>query len=189
MVFAVLNPRQTAAGTPFENVAQEVLNGLFCHYEPPVSEYAQAKAAQEARTHPKKYSFSQVKKSQSILRTSKLYRKKHAVREQSAIAEEPVLRKKKAVTWRDEQNRAGIEGRMGSCAATNCGFLGFGSDDSGLADRLSPTAAASGPLKEARTPPAFKSGTLIKLDYRKGIELERHSYLQDYRYRLLLTGR
>ena len=132
MVFAAVNPRERVAGTSFENVAEEVLNGLFCHYEPPVSEYAQHKAASNARLHPRRYSFSKVKKYQSILRTSRLFKKKQAMES----------RKKKAVTWRDEHNRKGIEGHVEGCAADNCDFLGFSRKD-GLADSISPTRVSS----------------------------------------------
>lgn len=136
-MFAAFNPRQRVTGTPLENVAEEVLNGLFCHYEPPTSEFAQHKAATKAKLHPERYSFSQVKKTQSILRTSRLFRKKQA------IVEVP---KKKAVTWRDEKNRKGLEGRVESCAVNNCGFLGLSSTGGeGLADSMSPTMAKPGP--------------------------------------------
>jgi hypothetical protein len=156
MVFAAMNPRQRAAGTSFENVAEEFLNGLFCHYEPPTSEYTQHKAATKAKLHPEKYSFSQVKKTQSILRTSRLYRKKHAV----AVAVQPVVEAptkqveaptKKAVTWRDEKKRKGLEGKVESCAVNNCGFLGFSSGGEGLADSMSPTQAKSVSSKESQT--------------------------------------
>lgn len=132
MVFAAINPRHRIAGTPLENVAEEVLNGFFCHYEPPTSEYAQHKASIDARLHPKKYAFSQVKKNQSILRTSRLYRKKRAA--------EAARQKRKGVTWRDEHNRAkGLEGKVESCAA-DCDFLGLTTKvGKGLADTLSPT--------------------------------------------------
>lgn len=134
MVFAAVNPRQRVAGSPFENVAEEVLNGLFCHYEPPVSEYAQHKAAVNVKLNPRKYSFSQVKKVQSILRTSRLHRKKHVVE----------ASKKKGVTWRDERHRKGIEAHIEGCAADNCDFLGLSrKEGTGLADSISPTQKAT----------------------------------------------
>ena len=142
-MFAAIDPRRRAAGTPFENVAEEVLNGLFCHYEPPTSEYAQHKAATKAKMFPEKYNFSQVKKTQSILRTSRLFRKRQAVVE---------ARKKKAVTWRDEKSRIGIESTVESCAVRSCGFLGLSrAGDEGLADSLSPTKAHSD-SKETKNP-------------------------------------
>ena len=39
---------QPNKGVSLENVAEEVLNGLFCHYEPPTTEDSQRKAAEEA---------------------------------------------------------------------------------------------------------------------------------------------
>jgi hypothetical protein len=147
MVFAAINPRQRAAGTSFENVAEEFLNGLFCHYEPPTSEYSQHKAATKAKLNPEKYSFSQVKKTQSILRTSRLFRKKHAIRAKPVV-EAPT---KKAVTWRDEKNRKGLEARVESCAVNSCGFLGLSATgEEGLADSMSPTQAKSAPSKETK---------------------------------------
>ena len=39
-----------------ENTAEDLINGLFCTYEPPTSKMEQFKAAKAARKDPKKYS-------------------------------------------------------------------------------------------------------------------------------------
>jgi hypothetical protein len=166
-LFAALDPRRTTTGTPFENVAEEVLNGLFCHYEPPVSEYAQHKAAKEVRKNPQKYTFSEVKKSASILRTSRLFRKRQAF-----ATDEPADRSitasggnvgnsKKAVKWRDEKAFKGIEGQIEGCAARHCDFLGFTTNGGGgLTDNLSPSAAQTHEPKMANEAP--KPQSIIK---------------------------
>lgn len=151
-LLAALDPRKTVTGTPFENVAEEVLNGLFCHYEPPVSEYTQHKAAKAVRKNPKKYSFSEVKKTESILRTSRLFRKREAFR---SATTEPAVPFKKAVTWRDEKSSQskGIEGRIEGCATRHCDFLGFstmGGVD--LADNEGQTAQTHTPKMPGEVP-------------------------------------
>lgn len=165
---AAMDPRQRVTGTRFENMAEDVLNGILCHYEPPVSEYTQHKAAKEVRRHPEKYTFSEVKKSQSILRTSRLYRKRQAMME-SEQPEQPTPtmpnQTKKAVSWRDEKNRKGIEGTIEGCATRHCGFLGFAAKGGdGLAEALSPTAQARSPKNTAEAPlpqPIMKSASSV----------------------------
>ena len=162
-LFAALDPRRTTTGTPFENVAEEVLNGLFCHYEPPVSEYTQHKAAKEVRQNPQKYTFSEVKKSASILRTSRLFRKRHAMAtpEPAITTNSYVGNPKKAVKWRDEKAFKGIEGQIEGCAARHCDFLGFTTNGGGeLAENLSPSAVQTHEPKMANDAP--KPQSIIK---------------------------
>eukprot|EP00934_Nitzschia_sp_Nitz4_P005913 Nitzschia sp. Nitz4//scaffold89_size161592//52275//54668//NITZ4_002372-RA/size161592-processed-gene-0.219-mRNA-1//-1//CDS//3329559598//5903//frame0 len=146
MVFMMLDPRQKKSGSTLENVAEEMLNGLFCHYEPPTSEYAQHKAATELKANPNKYvSTPTARSKKSILRTSRLFRKK-VTPKAAATAPAPA---KKGVTWRDEQTQPGIEGRVVACAIDQCDFFGISTRvGGGLADSLSPTAGTANPFPE-----------------------------------------
>ena len=102
-------------GVSLEDVAEEVLNGLFCHYEPPTSEAARLKAAQEALQNP--YSFGR-KRSKSILRPSS---KKTTT---TSTTNRRFKKNPRSVTWHDEQRYAdGIEGHVASCAADPWGFI------------------------------------------------------------------
>eukprot|EP00980_Cylindrotheca_fusiformis_P012688 scaffold3103_cov136-Cylindrotheca_fusiformis.AAC.26 len=47
------------AGGTFENAAEEILNGLFCHYEPPTSTKAQKNAADKVRKDPVKFLYDE----------------------------------------------------------------------------------------------------------------------------------
>jgi len=123
-------------GVTLENVAEEVLNGFFCHYEPPTSETAQKKAAEEATKFPYKYGFQGRKK--SILRPSRLVRqqKPQTVR---------------SVTWRDEQKKPDvIESKITSCAMDQCNLFGNSTGD-GIADTLTPTPVTA-PIKPSAKP-------------------------------------
>lgn len=149
MAFLLIDPRRKKSGSTLENVAEDVLNGLFCHYEPPTSEYAQHKAANLVRENPTKYTFSKVKKrSKSILRTSKQFKKKAMIEEQ----------KKRGVTWRDEENRRGLEGKVATCATDKCDILGVltkaGRD---LEDTLSPTKAGEESFLNPFTTPTIQA--------------------------------
>ena len=70
-----------------EDVAEEVLNGLFCHYEPPTSEEYQRRVAEEIRKN------NGYPNNKSILRPTG---RGGGYRDYS---------KPKTVTWRDEQRR------------------------------------------------------------------------------------
>ena len=52
----------TGGGMSMENVAEEVLDVMFCHYEPPTSERAQLRAATLARSDPAKYAIRKAAK-------------------------------------------------------------------------------------------------------------------------------
>jgi hypothetical protein len=54
---AEFTPQVEEAGIKFsmENVAEDIVNGLFCTYEPPTSKFEQYKAAKAARKHPERY--------------------------------------------------------------------------------------------------------------------------------------
>jgi hypothetical protein len=134
-IFMLENPNNRSAGTSLENVAEEVLNGIFCHYEPPTSESAQVKAAKNFRAHPTDYGFEKQKqRKRSILRTSRLFRKTKKARQKQEI---------RSVTWRDEKSRSHLEGRVEACAAEQCDFFGKSTKGGdGLADSLSPKKAA-----------------------------------------------
>ena len=121
MVPAVSQSHTASNGVSLENVAEEVLNGIFCHYEPPTSEEAQRKAAEEATHFPTKYG-TQVRK-KSILRPSRLERKQKV----------QTLRN---VTWRDEEKKSNpIESKISSCAMDQCNLFGSSTGD-GIADTM-----------------------------------------------------
>jgi hypothetical protein len=149
-----------------ENVAEEVLDVMFCHYEPPTSERAQLRAAQLARSDPAKYAIrratkpilklpSMVKRSANINGASSAGTENigesilFKVSKNSATPTAPpgddattastkTTAVKKSVTWRDEQNKRNhIEQNVAGCAGGYCGFFKQGE---GLADILmSPT--------------------------------------------------
>lgn len=151
MALFLMDPRKKKSGSTLENVAEDVLNGLFCHYEPPTSEYAQHKAANAVRENPTKYTFSKVKRNRSILRTSKQFRKKQAMEEAKKN------KKKRGVTWRDEATKKGFEGRIEACASGPCDVLGvLTKAGRGLEDALSPSSAnkktAENPFPEPVAP-------------------------------------
>jgi hypothetical protein len=137
-------------------VTEELLNGFFCHYEPPTSDNAQFKAARAARADPTKYSDRPVAK--PILRTPTLHpkhRKKGATAgtattagksshrsdtdDAKAIREAPSGgggSSGKSVTWRDEQTnneRNVVEKEVVGCAINYCGIFQHGE---GLTDVL-----------------------------------------------------
>jgi hypothetical protein len=119
--FAVQSNRQQEehTGVTLEDVAEEVMNGLFCHYEPPTSDNALRKAAEQVRANPSGFSTEplpmQRKRSKSILKPSRLLRRsrKHS----------------RTVTWRDQGKTVAIptvmEEKVASCAinASHCDFL------------------------------------------------------------------
>eukprot|EP00526_Cylindrotheca_closterium_P004611 CAMPEP_0113606914 /NCGR_PEP_ID=MMETSP0017_2-20120614/3108_1 /TAXON_ID=2856 /ORGANISM="Cylindrotheca closterium" /LENGTH=767 /DNA_ID=CAMNT_0000515489 /DNA_START=140 /DNA_END=2443 /DNA_ORIENTATION=+ /assembly_acc=CAM_ASM_000147 len=47
------------AGGALENAAEEILNGIFCHYEPPTSTTAQKQAAKAIRNNPTKFLYEE----------------------------------------------------------------------------------------------------------------------------------
>ncbi|KAL3935787.1 MAG: hypothetical protein SGBAC_008762 [Bacillariaceae sp.] len=47
------------AGSALENAAEEILNGIFCHYEPPTSTKAQKNASQAVRKNPSKFLYDE----------------------------------------------------------------------------------------------------------------------------------
>jgi hypothetical protein len=56
-----------------ENVAEDVINGLFCTYEPPTSTKSQRRGVKDAMDHPQKYSIrSRLKAKKSILKYAKI---------------------------------------------------------------------------------------------------------------------
>ena len=119
---ATATMQEAQGGFSLETAAEEVLNGLFCHYEPPTSEKAQKLAAHEVLKNPAK--FGMPKQSKSILRPSRLYKKpkSHA----------------RSVTWRDEAQKSDkIEGQAIACA-NSCDLFGKSTTGEGLADTLVP---------------------------------------------------
>jgi len=178
-LLAALDPRKTVSGTPFENVAEEVLNGLFCHYEPPVSKHSQHKAAKEAKENPKKYTFSEVKKEEATQRTNRLHRRRQAyAADELSDPGTPAATPKKGVTWRDEKQTAlkGLEGRVELCAVNHCDFFGFTRDGTGgggdLAENLSPSAAQVHEPKIAnetqKPPPIIKQTPTLREPLKDG---------------------
>ncbi|KAL3910681.1 MAG: hypothetical protein SGARI_002003, partial [Bacillariaceae sp.] len=157
-----------------ENVTEELLNGFFCHYEPPTSETAQFKAAREARADPVKYNQRPVAK--PILKMSHLHPKNRknnketgvaaptsgSVSSAAAAAENSSASKSggsgKSVTWRDEQanqDRTKVEKDVVGCAANYCGFFRQGE---GLTDILmSPQEKAIADKEEAAAASSKKS--------------------------------
>jgi hypothetical protein len=55
-----------------ENVTEDVINGLFCTYEPPTSTKSQRWAAKDAMDHPQKYKFRSRLNAKSILKYTKI---------------------------------------------------------------------------------------------------------------------
>lgn len=58
-VIADSSYQSTKAGGALENAAEEILNGIFCHYEPPTSTKAQKNAAKAVRQNPTKFLYEE----------------------------------------------------------------------------------------------------------------------------------
>jgi hypothetical protein len=155
------------------NVTEELLNGFFCHYEPPTSDNAQFKAARAARADPTKYSDRPI--ARPILRTPTLHpknRKKGSARGAPAaavgtsksgnrsdaataggISQSPSAggaSSGKSVTWRDEQannERNAVEKEVVGCAINYCGIFQQGE---GLTDVLMTPAEKAAAAKAAK---------------------------------------
>jgi hypothetical protein len=122
-----------------EDVAEEVLNGFFCHYEPPTSEEAQMKAAQQFRKNPRAAFPLLRKRSKSILKPSRLLKssRKHA----------------RSVTWRDKPKPGdAMEEEVAGFMAPYCDFLGT-SRDAGLTD----VQQAKPPVVKSNKPPTINT--------------------------------
>ena len=123
-------------GVTLEDVAEEVLNGLFCHYEPPVSDQALQKAAKFAKEHPQEASRSgrlpvkrksnsnnskfsmTTKKNKSILKPYNNNNNNDA----SSATKKKEPTQSKNVTWRDEKAKDQQEETI---AANPCDFFGL----------------------------------------------------------------
>lgn len=148
-----------------ENVAEDIVNGLFCTYEPPTSKMEQYKAAKAARKNPEKYMY-RPSVPKSILKWKvKKHKEKKASHSSSAsqapsVAPSPppsetrddvnddivaVEKEKKSVTWRDQKAQGGrteIENKVVGLASKYCG--GACNNGEGIADILSsPTGRAT----------------------------------------------
>mmetsp|Transcript_8343 Transcript_8343/g.20600 ORF Transcript_8343/g.20600 Transcript_8343/m.20600 type:complete len:774 (+) Transcript_8343:278-2599(+) len=147
---AFITQEQEEEGLKFsmENAAEDIVNTLFCTYEPPTSKKMQYTAAKAVRKHPEKYA-ERPHVPKSILKfkipTPKSKRKQQEqqlqVAEQEAIAPAPEGRDddatqenlavivdpggKKSVTWRDQQrereDRTDIENKVVDLASKYCG--------------------------------------------------------------------
>ncbi|KAG7349846.1 hypothetical protein IV203_012443 [Nitzschia inconspicua] len=147
--------KEHEGGLNLDNVTEELLNGFFCHYEPPTSENAQFKAARAARAHPEKYAIRPVAK--PILRTPTLHPKN---RNRGASSSSRLGPKGdaatvgphgsgKSVTWRDEKtnnDRNKVEKEVVGCAANYCGIFQQGE---GLADVFMTPAEKAAAAKKA----------------------------------------
>ena len=138
-----------------ENTAEDLINGLFCTYEPPTSKMDQFKAAKAARKDPKKYSVRPTVSSSVLKWKIKKNTKKKQQPEAPTIppttpvteARDDITVKteapstngeKKSVTWRDQKgtkDRTEIENKFAGFSSKYCG----GVCDSGeaIADILS----------------------------------------------------
>ncbi|KAL3910231.1 MAG: hypothetical protein SGILL_007773 [Bacillariaceae sp.] len=168
-------------GITVENVTEELLNGFFCHYEPPTSEQAQFKAARAARADPIKYSNRPVAK--PILKMSHLTPKnkkqdKGIPQNTSSVqatdgkaggastASRSGSNSGKSVTWRDEkanQGRTKVEKDVVGFAANYCGFFrqGEGLTDILMSPKEKAVAEKTGaPLSaDKETPPTLTAPT------------------------------
>jgi hypothetical protein len=118
------------AGGAFENAAEEILNGIFCHYEPPASTKAQKNAADSVRSNPTKFLYEE-QPTKPILRMKKKgetpsqqeeQQPKEETREDTTEAPQEEAReepeeeleipddpetpsKKRGIKWRDEESK------------------------------------------------------------------------------------
>jgi hypothetical protein len=141
------------SGVSMEDVAEEVLNGFFCHYEPPTSTEYQRHVAEQIRKNPNWVPNRRFRRhhGKSILRPSRLYR-------------DPG-QNSKSVTWRDERKAPNIEvlerkapNCMTGCDVMNCSTM----EDTSKAP---PTPA--GPI-----PPAPKMG--VAANYQRQNRLDEN---------------
>jgi hypothetical protein len=109
---------KNTSGVSMEDVAEEVLNGFFCHYEPPTSTEYQRHVAEQIRKNPNWVPNRRFRRhhGKSILRPSRLYR-------------DPG-QNSKSVTWRDERKAPTIEvlerkapNCMSGCDVMNCATM------------------------------------------------------------------
>lgn len=141
-----------------ENTAEDIVNGLFCTYEPPTSKVQQYKAANAVRKDPTKYNVRpSVPKSILKFKIKKNTKKSQptptaSIAPSVAISEArddaPIEDKdssKKSVTWRDQKgkkDRTDLENKVVSLASKYCGGACNGGED--IADVLSsPTGRAT----------------------------------------------
>jgi hypothetical protein len=154
-------------GLNLDNVTEELLNGFFCHYEPPTSENAQFKAARAARADPTKYSHRPVAK--PILRTPTLHPKnrknkgggsRFGSKSDAATAGASTHTPSgKSVTWRDEQtnkDRNKVEKEVVGCAVNYCGIFQQGE---GLTDELMSPAEKAAAAKAKAAKASLKKKT------------------------------
>lgn len=148
-----------------ENVAEDIVNGLFCTYEPPTSKTEQYKAAKAVRKDPTKYTY-RPSVPKSILKWKVKKHKEKKASYSSSASEAPsvppsppaseerddvndgvvtVEKDKKSVTWRDQKAKGGrteIENKVVGLASKYCG--GACNSGEGIADILSsPTGRAT----------------------------------------------
>jgi hypothetical protein len=171
--FPTGNKESEGGGINMDNVTEELLNGFFCHYEPPTSEQAQFQAAREARANPVKYSRRPVAK--PILKMSHLHpkNKKHhkgvpptsssvaATAGNGTSTGSRAGSSGKSVTWRDEQTNQGrskVEKDVVGCAANYCGFFrqGEGLTDILMSPKEKAAAEKAGVYPtDSKTPPTL----------------------------------
>lgn len=151
------------------NLQEDIVNAMFCTYEPPMSTKAQSKAAKKAQKHPERYrlrprvpkSILKFKTNKKVIKkkTNKNKKKKNNANnedydvhyvsdgEQSTMT---TTTNKKSVTWRDHHrqqehnnNRTKFENDVVSCVGSDCGGIHHRGGE-GIADILSsPTGRAA----------------------------------------------
>ena len=147
------------AGGAFENAAEEILNGLLCHYEPPASTKAQKNAADLVRNgdaseilykeQPNKLTPRKVKKGDaSVAPQTEEGRVEEEVTEETPEEREPeeaneTQKESKGVKWRDEESKKKAEEEnekveasafAKACVCIDLSFLGKKDDSEGLED-------------------------------------------------------
>lgn len=141
------------AGGALENAAEEILNGIFCHYEPPTSTKAQKNAADAVRKDPTKFLYDEQptkpvlkykKKRRSSFGSAYSYPSEAEEEDEDyetdheedaeSVEEEEMSTQKigKGVKWRDEESKKKIEetekttGKSKSSFCISIPFLGIG---------------------------------------------------------------
>jgi len=136
-----------------ENTAEDLVNGLFCTYEPPTSKVQQYKAANAVRKNPTKYNIRpSVPKSILKWKVKKNSKKSQATPSAASVAPTvttvdegrddanigAAVGDKKSVTWRDQKGQKGrteIENKVVGIASKYCGGACNSGED--IADILS----------------------------------------------------
>lgn len=164
-----------------ENTAEDIVNGLFCTYEPPTSKVQQYKAANAVRKNPKKYNVRpSVPKSILKWKVKKNSKKNQATPSAASVAptvttvnegrddanDGAAVGDKKSVTWRDQKGQKGrteIENKVVGLAAKYCGGACNNGED--IADILSSptgrTAQGFFPGGEPETPASMADGKVL----------------------------